>query len=92
MTAISNTGANTVRIVWLMSLSGGLDNNYLEMIIKRCIDTRMIPMIELHDVTGSSNVNDLLNCAKWFSNNMAMLKKYQKYILINIAGGWVCFF
>jgi len=75
-----------------MSLSGGLDNNYLEMIIKRCIDTRMIPMIELHDVTGSSNVNDLLNCAQWFSNNMAMLKKYQKYVLINIANEWVMLF
>ena len=46
-------------------------------------------MIELHDVTCSSNVNDLISCAQWFSNNIGMLKKYQKYILINIANEWV---
>ena len=46
-------------------------------------------MIELHDVAGSSNLQDLLSCSQWFSNNMLMLKKYQRYILINIAGGWV---
>ena len=40
--AISATGANTVRIVWLMNLSGGLDNSYLETIIKKCIDTQMV--------------------------------------------------
>ena len=42
---ISQTGANTVRIVWLMNLFGGLDNNYLELIIQKCIETQMIPVI-----------------------------------------------
>lgn len=53
------------------------------------LPNKKVPMIELHDVTCSSNVNDLLRCAQWFSNNIAMLNKYQKYILINIANEWV---
>lgn len=40
--AISQTGVNTVRIVWLMNLFGGLDNNFLEIIIKRCIELKMV--------------------------------------------------
>ncbi len=46
-------------------------------------------MIELHDATGSSNVQDLLNCAQWFKTNIGLFNKYQKYILINIANEWV---
>ena len=72
-----------------MNLYGGLDLNYLERIIIKCIENKMIPIIELNDVSGSSNVNDLLNCAQWFKNNMDLFKKYQTYILINIAHEWV---
>ena len=72
-----------------MNLYGGLDLNYLERIIIKCIENKMIPIIELNDVSGSSNVNDLLNCAQWFKNNMDLFKRYQTYILINIAHEWV---
>ena len=88
LATISGTGANTVRIVWQMNVDGGLNLSYLENIIKKCIETKMIPMIELHDATGSSNVNDLFNCARWFVNNIALFNKYKKYILINIANEW----
>ena len=89
ISAIAATGANTVRIVWQIQVDGGLDINYLENIIKRCIENKLIPMIELHDATGSSNVEDLLNCARWYKNNIAVFKKYHKYILINVANEWV---
>ena len=86
---IAATGTNTVRIAWAMKTDGGLDINYLENIIKRCISLKMVAIIELHDATGSSNVNDLLNCARWFANNISLFKKYQRYVLINIANEWV---
>lgn len=82
---IAATGANTVRVV--QELASKLP--HLEEIIKRLISLKMIGIIELHDATGSTDVNKLLACANWFKNNIALFKKYQKYVLINIANEWV---
>jgi hypothetical protein len=84
---ISRTNTNTVRIVWGLNLQG-MPVGQLEKIIKRVIELKMIPMIELHDATGSSDVNSLLDCAKWFKDNMNLFMKYKKYVLINIANEW----
>ena len=60
---ISAVGCNTVRIVWQ---TGGNDQE-LERIINRCIELRMIPMVELHDVTGSPQKERLVAMAEWYS-------------------------
>lgn len=57
---ISTVGCNTVRIVWQ---TGGNDQE-LERIINRCIELRMIPMVELHDVTGSPQKERLVAMAE----------------------------
>ena len=83
---ISAVGCNTVRIVWQ---TGGNDQE-LERIIKRCVELQMIPMVELHDVTGSPQKERLLAMAEWYSQpaRAAMLKKYERYLLLNIANEW----
>jgi mannan endo-1,4-beta-mannosidase len=86
---ISLAGFNTVRIVWQIKTDGGLDNNYLEKIIQTVIQYQMIPMVELHDATGSTNEQDLYACARWFRDNISLFNKYSKYVLINIANEWV---
>jgi mannan endo-1,4-beta-mannosidase len=87
--SIANTGTNLIRILWRMNLQGGLTRDDLEKIILRCIQYKIVPMIEIHDATGSHNREDLLNCARWFKNNVDLLNKYQKYIIVNIANEWV---
>jgi hypothetical protein len=84
---ISRTNANTVRIVWGLNPQD-MPAGQLEKILKRVIELKMIPMIELHDVTGSNDVDSLLSCAKWFKDNIGLFLKYKKYVLINIANEW----
>lgn len=83
---ISATGSNTVRIVWH---TRGNDVE-LDSIINRCIELEMVPMVELHDVTGNESAERLADMARWYAEpeRVAMLKKYEKYLLINIANEW----
>lgn len=83
---IQATGCNTVRIVWNTK---GNDAD-LERIIKRCIELEMIPMVELHDITGNKSGDRLAEMASWYSvpHRVEMLKKYEKYLLLNIANEW----
>ncbi|WP_316846795.1 cellulase family glycosylhydrolase [Pedobacter psychrodurus] len=93
---IEKTGANTVRIVlerhykdWS---NGGaltpLTEAKIEPVITSCLAKGMIPVLELHDFTGSANVAaDLPKATQWWTGAgiKSMLQKYQKSIIINIA-------
>lgn len=83
---IRATGCNTVRIVWKTE---GKDAD-LERIIQRCIELEMIPMVELHDVTGNTSGERLAAMAKWYAEpqRVQMLKKYERFLLLNIANEW----
>lgn len=83
---IASTHANTVRIVW--NTRGRADD--LERIISRCIDLKMIPMVELHDVTGNSSGQRLLDMVGYYSRDdvKTVLMRHQRYLLINIANEW----
>lgn len=83
---IAETKANTVRIVW--QTRGQLAE--LERVIKRCISLKMIPMVELHDVTGNASRERLLDMARYYCRDdvKTMLMRYQRYLLINIANEW----
>lgn len=78
--------ANTVRIVW--NTRGRADQ--LERIIKRCVALKMVPMVELHDVTGNSSGQRLLDMTNYYSREdvKAVLMRHQRYLLINIANEW----
>ena len=83
---IAATRVNTVRIVW--DTHGQAEQ--LERIIQRCITLKMIPMVELHDVTGSSSGQRLLDMVGYFTREdiKTVLKRHQRYLLINIANEW----
>ncbi|MBQ8463460.1 MAG: cellulase family glycosylhydrolase [Prevotella sp.] len=83
---IAATGANTVRIVW--NTRGQAEE--LERIIQRCIALKMVPMVELHDVTGNSSAQRLLDMTGYYSRDdiKAVLMRHQRYLLINIANEW----
>ncbi len=83
---IAATGANTVRIVW--QTRGQVYE--LERVITKCIALKMIPMVELHDVTGKASSEQLLDMARYYCRDdvKAMLMRHQRYLLINIANEW----
>lgn len=84
---IADIKANCVRVVWQ---SRNSEVSELEKIIKKCIELEMIPMVELHDATGNPTQERLLKMAEYYASPevSAMLKKYEKYLLINIANEW----
>lgn len=78
---IAKTGANCVRIVWT---SDGTAEQ-LDTAIYNCRANSMIPMVEHHGATGVWN--DLQKCVDYWTRDdiVAVLKKHQEYLLINIA-------
>ncbi|ELS05415.1 Inosine-uridine nucleoside N-ribohydrolase, partial [Xenococcus sp. PCC 7305] len=91
---IADFGFNSVRIVWEVDHKDGslTNDSILERIIQTTIDNKMVPMVELHDFTGSNNNSDLLNRGvKWWTDRSAMWEKYEESLMINIAnefGDW----
>ena len=79
---IAKTGANAVRIMWMKWGGGG---KQLDTIIGNCIKNKMLPIIELHDATGKWDKLD--ECVDyWLQQDVvAVIKKYQKHLLVNIA-------
>ena len=78
--------ANCVRIVWDRSGSPAR----LDQIFQRCEDLKMVPMVELHDGTGNNNPQALIDNANYYARSdvLAVLKKHQRDVLINIANEW----
>lgn len=93
---IEKTGANNVRIILEEQYNdwsnGGtvtaLTAAKIEPLITSCLAKGIIPILELHDYTGSANVATALpKATQWWTSAgiKAMLQKYQKSIIINIA-------
>lgn len=93
---IEKTGANSVRIVLTQQYqdwtNGGamtaITGVKIESVINACINKGMIPVLELHDYTGSANVvNDLPKATQWWTKAdiKNTLLKYQKSIIVNIT-------
>lgn len=89
---IADTGANTVRIVWetldYQGLPPSLD--LLRQVIARTIELQMIPMVELHDATGSPATEDVLAMADYYVQDDVrdLLLEFEDYLLVNIANEW----
>ncbi len=81
LSEIARTGANSVRLVWLTSGSAG----ELDTLIYNCISLKMIPMVELHDATGTWE--NLKTCVDYWvrPDVVRVLQRHQKYLLVNIA-------
>jgi mannan endo-1,4-beta-mannosidase len=83
---IAALNVNTIRIVW--GINGKPKD--LERIIERCIDLKMIPMVELHDATGSPSLEKLMLLVAYYTRAdvKQVLLNYEKYLMINIANEW----
>ena len=81
-----NTNANTLRIV----VQTNTNDADWQTCVQNCIDNKMVPMVELHDVTGSNDVTKLQAMATFWASKASYFTKPEiaKYILINIANEW----
>jgi len=78
---IAKTGANAVRIVWLIEEpAAGLDQA-----IQNALAQKLIPIVELHNATGDlSKLPDLVNY--WTKPDVvAAIKKHEQELLVNIG-------
>lgn len=96
------SGANCVRMPWYVNTPDGPTpqatyNNlvYLDSALSKCIQYKMIPIIELHDQTCLNNPTNLITLANWFVLPAVkiLINKYKHSIILNIANealwvGW----
>lgn len=84
---IAKSGANCVRIVWYKTNSAPAYSNLalLDSALSRCIQQKMIPILELHDVTCNNDTTAIIATTNWFTqtNVKTILLKYQKWLIIN---------
>jgi hypothetical protein len=80
------TGSNCMRIVVTTTTA----DNAWQTCVQKCIDNKIIPLIELHDVTGNNTPSELNRMAQFWASKSAYLTRpdIAKYILINIANEW----
>ena len=82
---------NLNRIVWgYKKWSGGppTDDSVLVRIIEKCIEYHMVPLVELHDFTGGTNKQDIIRAAQFYIDRIDIFKRFEKYVIINIANEW----
>jgi len=86
MDEIATTGSNSVRIVW-ETTRGAPD--IVRASIERAVELGMVPMVEMHDVTGSPDLAGPARMAQYYVDEMRdILLEFEPYLLINIANEW----
>ncbi|WP_081671042.1 cellulase family glycosylhydrolase [Sporocytophaga myxococcoides] len=87
----NNTKSNCLRIVVQTNTS----DNAWQTTVVNCIKNKIIPMVELHDVTGSTDAGALKTMgdfwaskASFFNNTNFNGVNIKKHILINLANEW----
>jgi Cellulase (glycosyl hydrolase family 5)/Bacterial Ig domain/Ig-like domain CHU_C associated len=87
----TNTKSNCLRIVVTTSTA---DNAWQTSVVN-CINNKMIPMVELHDATGSTDPARLkamgdfwATKASFFNNTNFNGVNIKKHILVNLANEW----
>jgi mannan endo-1,4-beta-mannosidase len=84
---IATYKTNTIRVVW--ETTGG-SASLLARILYRIVELKMVPIVELHDVTGSQSTADLQRMAAYYTQAdiKQVLIDYRAYLLVNIANEW----
>lgn len=98
---MKKAGANCARIVSVTNSSDNLwswQSNYLKQraCVKACVDNKIIPVLEFHDVTCGDTYDtpgaakNLKKCVDyWCTSNLVKLcKDYEKYMIVNVANEW----
>jgi mannan endo-1,4-beta-mannosidase len=81
-----NTGSNCLRIV----VTTKTPDKVWQRCVQKCIDNKMVPMVELHDVTCKTSAGSILDMANFWASKASFLTKPEiaRFILINIANEW----
>ncbi len=90
---IAQSGANCVRIPWYNTPEPGTptttysDLANLDSALSKCIQSQLIPIIELHDQTCQNDPNALITMANWYIQPgvLALIDKYKHSLIVNIA-------
>ncbi|HTV21571.1 MAG TPA: cellulase family glycosylhydrolase [Polyangiaceae bacterium] len=89
MDEIASTGSNSVRLVWETDRGSP---TVIRASIERAVELGMVPIVELHDVTGSTDVGGPARMAQYYVDEMRdILLEFEPYLLINIANEWGAF-
>jgi mannan endo-1,4-beta-mannosidase len=86
LTTLAELKVNSVRVVW--ETKG--KPHKLKKTVEKCIALNIIPIIELHDATGDTTTDKLMQMVAYFTSNKVkhVLIPHEKYLLINIANEW----
>jgi len=91
---IAQSGANCIRLPWYVTTPDGptpqaVYNNLvnLDSALSKCIQHKMIPIIELHDLTCVNNATALVTLSSFFVQPAVktLINKYKHSIILNIA-------
>jgi mannan endo-1,4-beta-mannosidase len=90
---IAQSGANAVRLVWYYNNPDPYTNTVygnfaaLDSAISKCVQQKMIAVVELHDYTCSTDTTGLLNMSAWWTQPSVLniLQKYKESVIINYA-------
>jgi mannan endo-1,4-beta-mannosidase len=85
---IALTGANAVRIPWYASNPAPYYTDaMLDSALGQCIRHKMIPILELHDLSCDPNTADLDTLVTWYITpaRLAIITKYQHSLIIDFA-------
>lgn len=89
--AVAKAGANTVRVVLTDGKAYKKAADPADKVMafaNKCKEYGMLTILEVHDETGSNDIADLKDAAKYFANMAETLKGTESYIIINIANEW----
>ena len=83
---IATYNTNTIRVVWNTTGTASL----LSEVLYRIVALKMVPIVELHDVTGNQDSARLLDMAKYYTKPdvKQVLIDFREYLLINFANEW----
>ncbi len=90
---IAQSGANCVRLPWYKNPQSGApattygDLVNLDSVLSKCIQSQLIPIIELHDLTCQNDPVALIALADWYvqPDVLALIDKYKHSVIVNIA-------
>ncbi len=91
---VAQSGANCLRLPWYVTTPDGptpqaVYNNLvnLDSALSKCVQNKMIPIIELHDLTCVNNATALTTLANFFVQPAVkiLINKYKHSIILNIA-------
>jgi mannan endo-1,4-beta-mannosidase len=86
---VSNTGANTVRLVLSNGQKWQKDSlSEVKRLVEEAKANQLVTILEVHDATGSDNIADLNKAVDYWLELKDILIGNEKYVILNVANEW----